>query len=402
MTLRGSREPRRGPELNQLSMIVVGSLLVRDGVLLEVGPTRRVENLALARQAIEIDAAGRVVMPGFVDSHTHLLFPPPGVTDGDFEAQVRAVHATSATQLTMRARVYLRAMARHGTTTLEVKTGAGAVSSAEMKILRVLSELKEEALDLVPSFLFRAPPSASTDERSFAAIWQRVCAEFLPKISRRRLADFADLAWDRFFMHEQALTGYMQVARSRGFGCKLHAEGPEISAAVAAAAEQRLTSIDHLEYATAADVAALGRCDAIATLLPSASFHCGDQYAPARKLIDAGAAVALATNFNAGHTPSLSMQAVLALACRQMGMTSGEAISAATINGAYALGCAHRVGSLEHGKQADLLFLNTPDYRDLTHSLGTNLVHMTMKRGEVIYEEGDVGPRPAEDLQPAW
>ena len=383
-------------------MIVDGSLLVRDGILLEVGPTRRVENLALARQAIEIDAAGRVVMPGFVDSHTHLLFPPAGLTDGDIENQVRAVHATTAMQLTMRARVYLQAMARHGTTTLEVKTGAGADGSAEMKILRVLAELKKEPIDIVPSFLFRAPPSAFSEEAQFAAMWHRVCAEFLPNISRRGWANFADLAWDRFCMHEQAFIGYMQVAHSRGLGCKLHAEGQEISAAVAAAAECRVTSIDHLEHATAANAKALGQCEAVATLLPSASFHRGDEYAPARQLIDAGAAVALATNFNPNQTPSLSMQTVLALACQQMGMTPAEAMSATTINGAHALGCAHRLGSLEHGKQADLLFLNTSDYRDLAHSLGTNLVHMAMKRGEVIYEEGEVAPRPAEDLPRTW
>lgn len=383
-------------------MIPDGSLLVRDGVLLEVGPTRRVENLAVARQAIEINASGRVVMPGFVDSHTHLLFPPPGLTEGDLVTQVRAVHATTAMQLTMRARVYLQAMARHGTTTVEVKTGTGPDPSAEMKILRVLAELQKEALDVVPSFLFRAPPRASPTEKDFQARWRWVCHDFLPTICRRRWVGFADLEWDRFLTHEPALAGFLQVARSRGLGCKVHAEGPEISSAAEAAVEHRVTSIDHLEHATANEAVTLSRSDTIATLLPAASFHSAGRYAPARELIDAGVAVALGTNFNANHTPSLSMQAALGLACQQMGMTPAEAISAATINGAHALGCASRAGSLEHGKQADLLFLNTADYRDLAHSLGTNLVHMAMKRGEVIYEEGGVGPRPAEDLQPAW
>jgi len=402
LTLRGSHAPRRGSELNQLNIIPDGSLLIRDGVLLEVGPTRRVENLAAAHHAIEISAAGRVVMPGFVDSHTHLLFPAPGPPGGDFDSQVRTMHATTAAQLKMRARVYLQAMARHGTTTVEVKTGTGADPGAEMKILRVLADLKEEPLDIVPSFLFRAPPSISEPEQNFIAIWRWVCHDFLPTIRRRQLVHFADLVWDPFLAHEEAFAGYLQVARSLALGCKLHAEAVDTSAAISATAGFRLTSIDHLEHATANDAEALSRSNTIATLLPCASFYGGVPYAPGRVLMDSGVPVALATDFNAQQSPALSMQTALALACQQMGFSPAEAISAATINGAYALDCADRIGSLEQGKSADLLLLNVSDYREMGHSLGTNLVHMVMKRGQVIYEEGQVGVRPTEDLQPAW
>jgi imidazolonepropionase len=370
--------------------------------LVAVGPTRRVENLAAAREAIEISARGRVVMPGFVDCHTHLLFPSPGTRDGDLDVQARTLHTTTAMQLKMRARVCLQAMARHGTTTVEVKTGTGFDAGAEMKILRTLAELKDEPLDIIPSFLFRRPPSASDADANFAAIWHSVCHDFLPSIRRRRLAEFADLVWDGLFFHEEVYVGYLQVARSLGLGCKLHADYRDISAAVLAAVAQRVTSIDHLEHATATDAALLSRSDTVAALLPSGAFYGGAEYAPARLLIEAGVPVALATNFNGQHTPALSMQTAVSLACRQMGLSAAEAISAATINSAYALDCGERIGSLEHGKFADLLLLSVSDYRDLAHALGTNLVHIVIKSGEVIYEEGQVGVRPPEDLQPSW
>ena len=157
-------------------------------------------------------------------------------------------------------------------------------------------------------------------------------------------------------------------------------------------------SIDHLEHATPADAALLAGTCTLATLLPCMSFRNGGRNAPARAFIDAGVAVALATNFNPHHTPTLNMQTVVALATMRLGMTPEEAISAATINGAHALGRAERVGSLEPGKAADLVILNINDYRDLSHNLGVNLVHLTMKRGEFIYKEGDVAPRAPKDF----
>ena len=400
LTLRGPKEPRRGSALNQLSIIPDGSLLVRDGVVVEVGATRRVENLALARQAIEVSAVGRVVMPGFVDSHTHLLFPAAGMSDS--EDGVRALNAITGMRLRTRARVYLEAMARHGTTTVEVKTGCGPDESAEMKILRVLAELKQEPLDVVASLLFHLPTVDGSGEEAVRSVWRWICEEFLPRIRRRRLACFADLSGDCEDPGNAELVQYFQAARSLGLGRKMHADRASPGAAVALSVEQDVTTVDHLEHATSSDADLLGRSASIATLLPCASFHREGRFAPSRALIDAGAAVALATNFNPHHTPTLSMQVVVALACLRMGLTPAEAISASTINGAYALGRASQVGSLEPGKSADLVTLNISDYRELAHDFGANLVHMTMKRGVFIYEEGEVAPRPAEDLRPAW
>ena len=393
LTMRGPKGPRRGLALNELSIIPDGALLIRDGVLMEVGPSRRLENLAEARDAWEINAAGRVVMPGFVDSHTHLAFPLPGSAEAGNDA-TRAVRASTGQRLGVKVRAYLEAMARHGTTTVEAKTGCDADESAESKVLRMLSTFKDDPVEVIPSFLLRLPPDREGG-CTFHDAAVRALDELLPKIRKRGLARFADVVWDGDPEHEAYFDRYLHVARSLGFGCKIHADQLNPRAAMAMAVEHRVVSIDHLEHATEEEAALLGPAGIIATLLPCAAFR-EDRHAPARALIDSGWAVALATNFNAHHTPTLSMQTAAAVACLRMGMTAAEALSAATINGAYALGCGDRAGSLELGKSADLLMLNVGDYRDLPHTLGTNVVHMTMKRGETIYREGVVASQGAQ------
>jgi imidazolonepropionase len=397
LTLRGPKEPRRGDLLNDLGIIQDGSLLIRDGIVEEVGTSRRVENLACARDAMEINAAGRVVMPGFVDCHTHLVFPPAGGSDADDDTAVRLVCSSTGQRLEARARLHVEAMARHGTTTLEAKTGCGADESAEIKILRVLSALKRDPLDVVATFLLRLPLDGDGGEARRQAM-ESVSTELLPKISRRRLARFADLVWDSDGVSREWFAHYLSRARGLGFACKIHADRRSPAAAIVTAIEHLVVSIDHLEHATAADTLPLGDAPTMVTLLPAVSLHNGGHHAPARALIDAGAAIALATNFNPRHTPTLSMQAVVALACLRMGLTAAEAISAATINGAHALGCADRVGSLEPGKSADLLLLDVSDYRELARQFGANLVRLTMKRGKLIYKAGEVARRPPREL----
>jgi imidazolonepropionase len=297
-------------------------------------------------------------------------------------------------------------MVRHGTTTVEIKTGSGADDSAELKMLRVLGELKEGPPDIVATLLFRPPRGLCPKEMEESL--RQTCREFLPRIGRRRLVQFADLVWDDFDVplgeadYTAWFEGYFQAARSLGLGCKLHADAQGLAAAAHTAVAHHAVSIDHLEHATAADLVILSQSDTVATLLPCASFYGDGRYAPARALIDLGVPVAIATNFNGHQTPLFSMQAAVALACQRMGLTPAEAVCAATINGAHAAGRAGRVGSLECGKLADLLFLNVPDYRDLADSLGANLVHMVMKSGEIVYEEGAVQRRPVEDLRPVW
>ena len=349
-------------------------------------------------------------MPGFVDSHTHLLFPVPGAAAGTLDSTVRALHATTSMHLKMQARLFLQAMARHGTTTVEIKTGCGPYEQAERKILRVAAELGEGPLDIVTTFLLRGPwiplvPGEESNER-----WKGLGSEFLPNVQRHNLIRFADIEWDQLsasFWRGQPdwrvwIDGFFQVARSLGLGRKVHAESTSVTTAIGIALQHHATSIDHVEHATADHAALLGTGDTIATLLPCSSFHRGGPYGPARALVDAGVPIALATNFNAQHTPSLSMQTAISLACRCMGLSPAEAISAATINGAHAIRCAARIGSLECGKIADIVILDVPDYRELASSLGTNLVHMVLKRGAVIYEQGAVGPRPTDEVRLSW
>ncbi len=382
-------------------MIHDGSLLVRDGILEQVGLTRRIENLKEARDAIEVSAAGRVVLPGFVDSHTHLLFPPPGVIPLRQLAISNAMRTISAMRLEIRARVHLEAMARHGTTTVEVKTGSGADPRIELKMLRALSRLDPKPVDVIRTVLLRVPRELPAKFASDAALHEKSTTDLLAKIRRRRLAEFVDVAWEDEAVPGRIVRRSVEVASVLGFRLKVHADGVFSGDAVAFALEHRAVSVDHLEYVTRVEAEWLGKSATIATLLPSASFHRNVRYAPARMLIEGGAAVALATNFNPYQTPALSMQTVIMLACSRMGMTPEEAISAATINGAHALARAANTGSLEVGKSADLVIMNVSDYRDLAQQFGMNLVYMTMKGGQIIYEEGEVTPRPLERL-PAW
>jgi imidazolonepropionase len=391
LTLRGPKGARRGAELNELGVIPHGALLIRDGVIEEVGLAARVENLAAARGAVEISAVGRVVMPGFVDSHTHLMFPPPcpaGEGRREHESAVKVLLAMTGHRLERRGRGYLAAMARHGTTTVEAKTGCGPHESAETKVLRVLAALQGKPLDVLATLLLRFPRAEQGAPEADWATAQWMWGELMPKIRRRRLARFADLHWDQESWRQELFRRFLMAARDLGFGCKVHANDAMPAAAVRLAVEHQAVSVDHLEHIGVEEVEALARSETVATLLPGASFRRG-RYAPARALIDAGAAVAIATNFNPCDTPSLNMQAAISLACLAMRMSAAEAISAATVNGAHAIGCADR-GLLAHGKRADILMLNASDYRELPEQLGTNLVHLTMTRGRVVYREGAV------------
>jgi len=361
-----------------------------------------VENLAKARDAVEISAAGRVVMPGFVDSHTHLMFPPPEVGDEGIESAARLVRTSSVRRLVGRTRAYLEAMARHGTTTVEAKTGSLLDESTEIKLLRVMAALKNEPLDVIPTVLMRLPQEGLYGNGSIEAAVEWVCREFLVKIARRRLARFADLVLDDEPAHQPWFGRLLEAAGQAGFDCKIHSGARTAHWATAVAGARHVVSIDHLEEALPDEAKALAGFGCIATLVPCYDLYGTRAASRTRSLIEEGVPIALASDFNPQHTPTLNMQTVVALASMQFGLTVGEAITAAVINGAHAAGCASRVGSIELGKAADLLILNISDYRELADQFGMNLVHLTMKRGAFIYKEGDVAPLAAEDLHMAW
>jgi imidazolonepropionase len=401
LTLRGPSQPRRGTAMRDLGIIEDGAVLIQDGVIVSLGPSRRVENLTMARQAREIDASGRVVAPGFVDSHTHLVCGPSRLLDyemrlagrsyqqiaeagGGILASLRAVRETPIRRLTLQAQRILRCCVLHGTTTLEAKSGYGLDETGERKGLRAVQALQGKPLDLVATYLgAHAVPPEYAGRADDYIYW--MCTYMMPKIRRRRLARFADVHYERGAFSLEQARRYLTAARDLGFLLKIHAHQFSHSGAVRLAVEMGAVSADHLDYSEDDDARMLAGSATIATLLPGAVFHLGlERYAPARALIDAGAAVALATDFNPGTSPTCNMQIILSLACTQMRMTPAEAITAATINGAHALACGDRVGSIEAGKRADLVMFDTSDYREIPYHFGVNLVAMTMKKGAVL------------------
>jgi imidazolonepropionase len=261
--------------------------------------------------------------------------------------------------------------------------GCGLDEPSEWKLSRALRGLDNDPLHIVRTL--RLPPWDAAYEGA-----DPVLREIAPRIRRHGMARFASIEWQPAHAETKTFTRLMEHLRQLSFDPKLHAGIPESSGAIATALECGASSVDHLENMPPADAAALGTSETIATLAPASEWNEGRAAISARDWIDSGVAVALATNFSAGQPGTLSMQMVVALAVSRMGMTINEAICAATINGAHALRCADRTGSLEPGKAADLLILNASDYRELGRNIGANLVHSTMKDGRFIYREGKV------------
>jgi imidazolonepropionase len=407
VTVRGGLVPHRGSALRELGIIPDGAVLIRAGKIVSVGPSRRVENLAASRNAREIDATGKVVMPGFVDSHTHLVCGPARLTDyemglagasyleiakagGGILTSVRAVRQTPIRRLVMQAKSALGGFLRHGTTTLEAKSGYGLDETGERKTLRAIRAMSGKPLDIAATYLGAHVVPPEYEGRADDYI-EWICTYLLPKIRRRNMARFVDVYCDRGAFSLAQARRYLERARELGFLLKIHADQFSSSGATELAVELGAVSADHLDHAGEPQIRALADSDTVATLLPGAVFHLGlERYPPARKMIEGGAAVALATDYNPGSSPTYSMQMILSLACTQMRMTPAEALAAATINGAHAIRAAARVGSVETGKDADLVVFNVSDYREIPYHFGVNLVAMTIKKGRVLYREGEI------------
>jgi len=457
ITLAGPPGPRRGTRLAELGIILRGGLLTQGEVILRVGSARALEREARRLRAEVIDCGGRVVMPGFVDSHTHLVFASSRAADyelrlegktyeeiaragGGIQSSARKLRHTSAALLKRQAQGFLEQMGAHGTTTVEVKTGYGLETTQELKILRIIRSLQAETpLEIVPTLLaahvvpdsFRGRSRQFLDEvvnrliplaagavvspdaapssifaagpdfvRAPAAPWptpypalKKVDRHSLKGVSTstdqapsEKLAEFIDCFCDRGAFSVEDCRRVLEAGKQFGLIPRIHAEQLTHTGAARLGIDCGAASADHLDQLTAAEIRALARSDVIATLLPGANFHLGlNRYPPARKLIAAGAAVALATDFNPGTSPTLNMQFILSLACTQMRMTPAEAIVAATLNGACALRRGERVGSLEAGKQADLIILDVPDYREIPYYFAINHCVTTVKRGKVVY-----------------
>ncbi|MFZ0211685.1 MAG: imidazolonepropionase [Candidatus Acidiferrales bacterium] len=402
LTLRGPA-PKRGRNLVEIGLLRDGALLVRDGRIAAIGPRRRIEALRDSRRARKLDLGGRVVLPGFVDSHTHLIFAASRAAEyeqriggASYEEIARAgggivnsalrLRKTSSADLKSRARARLAQFGAHGTTTIEAKSGYGLDWESERKILVALRDLEgEQPIEIARTFLGAhvVPPEFRGRADEYVDL---LCKRWIPEVAAENLAEFCDVYCDRGAFSVSQSRRILTAARACGLGLRVHAEQVARTGAARLAVELNAASADHLEKLSAGDIRALAKSNVTCTLLPGCCFHLGlAHYAPARKLIDAGAIVGLATDFNPGTSPTLSMPLILSLACTQMRMTPAEAISAATINAAYSLGRHDRVGSLEVGKFADFAVFDVADYREIPYYFGVNHCWLTMKRGKVIF-----------------
>ena len=405
LTLRG-RGPRRGAALSNLAVIEDGSILVRDGLVAAIGPRAKIEALPEASAAEQLDVGGRVILPGFVDSHTHLIHAASRaeeyelkITGASYEEiarkgggilnSVKKLRAATSQALKRKALQALRQFAAYGTTTLEAKSGYGLDVTSELKILRLHQELaSEQPLDIVSTFLgahvvpteYRGTPDGA--DRYIALLTEKL----IPEVAQEKLAEFCDVFCDRGAFTLRQSREILQAAQQHGLALRLHAEQLSRTGAARLAIQLGAASCDHLEQVNARDIAALAKSNTVATLLPGCDFHLGlKRYAPARKLIEAGAIVALATDYNPGTSPTLSMPMILSLACTQLRMTPAEAITAATVNAACALRRDKHIGSLEVGKFADLAVFEVADYREIPYYFGMDTCWLTMKRGVVVH-----------------
>lgn len=407
ITLRG-RGPRRGAALSNLGIIKDGALLVRDGTIAEVGARAQVESLPEARDAELLDVGERVILPGFVDSHTHLIHAASRAEEyelkiagasyeeiarkgGGILNSVKKLRAATTEALELRALSALKKFAAYGTTTLEAKSGYGLDLTSELTILGLHKRLQAlQRIEIASTFLgahtvpaeYRNKPNGA--ERYISLLTETI----IPEIGEARLAEFCDVFCDRGAFTVEQSKRILQAGRQWGMSPRLHAEQLSRTGATQLAVQLGAVSCDHLEHVNRADIRALAKSKTVATLLPGCDFHLGlKRYAPARDLIEAGAIVALATDYNPGTSPTVSMPMILSLACSQLRMTPAEAITAATINGAYALQREKTIGSLEVGKQADLAIFDVADYREIPYYFGVNTYWKTLKRGEVIPSE---------------
>jgi imidazolonepropionase len=405
LTLRGS-DPRRGDSLSNLGIIKDGALLVRDGVIEDIGTRAEMDALPEARSAQKLDVGGRVVLPGFVDSHTHLIHAASRAEEYELKIEgasyeeiarkgggilnsVKKLRAATSAALKKRAHLALKLFAAYGTTTLEAKSGYGLDVASELKILGLHKELNlEQPLEIVSTFLgAHVVPAEFRGKTGGTERYIKLLTESLmPRIGEIRLAEFCDVFCDRGAFTREESKRILQAGRQWGMLPRLHAEQLTRTGAAQLGVQLKAASCDHLEKVNRADIAALAKSHTVATLLPGCDFHLGlKEYAPARALIEAGAIVSLATDYNPGTSPTLSMPMILSLACTQLRMKPAEAIAAATINAAFALGREKRIGSLEVGKQADLAVFEVADYREIPYYFGVNHCWMTVKRGRVIH-----------------
>lgn len=384
VTLAGPARPRTAGEMRELGIIADGAILISDGRIEKVGARSEIES-CMGRDCVVVDAKNRVVMPGFVDAHTHPVFAGNRANEfeqrargatyaeiaaagGGIRSTVRQTRAASENDLLSAAQKYVGWFLENGTTTIEAKSGYGLRPEDEYKLLSVIRDI--QPLRTVPTFLgaheipdeFRKQPAKYVD---------LVVQEMLPKVAAERLAEYCDIFCEPGIFGIEDSRRILTAARALGLGLRLHADQLSKSGAAVLAAELGAATADHLEHTDALGIAALKAAGVQPVLLPGSVYALGSsRYPDARSMIDAGLGVVLATDFNPGSSPTTSMPMVLSLASTQMKMTPAEAVTAATINAAYSLGRGEQLGSLEPGKLADFVIHDCRDYREIGYFFG--------------------------------
>ena len=400
VTLAGPKRPRAGRELSELAIIPDGGMLVRDGRIDVVGPSSEIKKKA--GDAEVFDARGKLVLPGFVDAHTHLVFAGNRLDDferrargdtyeqiakagGGIWSTVEKTRAASEADLLMQAKKHADWFLRCGTTTVESKSGYGLSVEDELKILRVMRRLNQETpLEIVPTFLgaHAVPRKMRVDEYV-----DLVVNEMLSRVTSDDLAEFCDVFCERGYFDSEQSRRILSAAKKLGLKLRIHADQLSNSGAAKLAGELKATTADHLEKTDEQGIAALKSGGVQPVLLPGSVYALGSTHYPrAREMIEAGLAVVIATDFNPGSSPTPSMPMILSLACTQMKMSPAEAILASTINPSYSLGRGDQIGSLESGKVANFSIFDCEDYRELAYWLGVPQTHSVYVKGRRAHQ----------------
>ncbi|HNT53527.1 MAG TPA: imidazolonepropionase [Anaerolineaceae bacterium] len=404
--------PQRGRELGRLGIIENGAVYIEDGIIISVGPSA--ELLQAHPDAPQLNAAGRAILPGFVDPHTHLIWAGDRAAEFELRLQgktyleilaagggilstVRATRAASQAELKAQTRRRARALLEHGTTTAEAKTGYGLDAASELTQLAALLELDTEGpLEIIPTYLgaHAIAPEYKDDPEGYTRL---LCEKLLPEVQQwwrtqqaNRPLPFVDVFCETGAFTLGQSRRILETARRLGFRLKIHADEFDNLGGASLAAELGAVSADHLVKTSAQDIAALAASSTVAVALPCTPFGLADpHYTPARAILEANGLLALATDINPGTAWCENMQFAIALGCRYLRLTPAQAIAAATINAAAAIGRADQIGSIEVGKQADLIILTENDYRHLGYRFGANLVQTVIKRGKVVVDHAN-------------
>ncbi|RCK74752.1 MAG: Imidazolonepropionase [Anaerolineae bacterium] len=404
LTLQGG--PQRGEELGRLGIITDGAVLIRNGIIEAVG--KSAELRAAYPDEPDFDALDRVVMPGFVDPHTHVIWAGDRAAEFEMKLQgktyleilaagggilstVRATRSASLNSLLDQTRLRLWTMFEHGTTTAEAKTGYGLKTAVELRLLQALIALDREGpMELAFTFLgaHAIAPEYKDQPDQYTEL---ICGTMLPMLKEwwpnhapQYPLPFVDVFCENGAFNLEQSRRILSTARELGFPLKIHADEFGNLGGVPLAVELGAVSADHLVLTSDEDIRILGQSDTVAVALPCTPFGLAEKdYTPAKKILDAGGILAIATDLNPGTAWCGNMQFAIALACRYMGLTPAQAIAAATINAAAAIQRADRIGSIEVGKQGDLIVLDVEDYRHLGYRFGTNLVKAVIKKGRL-------------------